>query len=255
MPEYTVTTAPPRALGVEEETHTFTTWRNGRAYVAFPFILQLLAWVPTRLLLNTFCRFEVRGKEHLKGLKQAIFALNHSNELDPIIITAALNPLGRFAPLFYVASPAKDFKSMGFGWRRHLYGGLFFEAWGAYAIWQGLKNYAKALEQHTAILKDGQTLVIFPEGRRTRDGTLQEGHGGVTFLNHASNVPIVPVALSGTFGLSPRRFLTRKNTVVLTFGKPMSGSDLFSCEGAPEVEDFKKGAACVMKAIGKLLGR
>ena len=75
-----------------------------------PRTLQTLAWIPTRLILNAFAHFKVRGQENLRGINQAIFAVNHASELDPIVLTAALSPLGRFAPMFYVVAPPKEFK-------------------------------------------------------------------------------------------------------------------------------------------------
>jgi 1-acyl-sn-glycerol-3-phosphate acyltransferase len=47
-------------------------------------------------------------------------------------------------------------------------------------------------------MKEGNTLVIAPEGTRSRVGTLLEGKPGVSYLATKLNRPIVPVAICGT---------------------------------------------------------
>ena len=169
-------------------------------------ILQTLAWTPTRLAFNIFCHFEVRGAHNLKGINQAIFAVNHSSELDPIIVTAALNPLGRFAPLFYLSGPSENFNDPAFKWRRHLYSSKwFFRAWGAYPHSPGTRDYAHSLKYHIQILADGGSLCIFPEGGLTKTGELGLPRGGVTYLSHNCNVPIVPVAISGVYKMTIKK--------------------------------------------------
>lgn len=198
-----------------------------KPYIVPPLILQSLAWAPTRLLLMYFCHFEVHGQENLKGLRQVIFACNHSNELDPIVLTAALHPLGRFSPLFYISGTIKSFDDGSFGWRRHLYSSkYFFAAWGAYPHSPGQKNYENSLSRHLQILKDGGSLCIFPEGKLTKDGTIQPAHGGVSYLSHASGVPIVPVALVGLFGMDSQKFLSKKVRVKVVFEKPVLANNI-----------------------------
>lgn len=220
-------------------------------------ILQSLAWSPTRLLFNVFCHFEVRGREHLKGIEQAIFAVNHSSELDPIIITAALNPLGRFAPLFYIAGPSERFRDSSFGWRRHLYSSKwFFRAWGAYPHISGHKNYEYSLQHHKQILDDGGSVVIFPEGFITKSGELGEPRGGVIYLSHATSVPIVPVAISGVYKMNAKGFLSRKRTMILEFGKPVMATHLLPKDVSIDpAEHYKPAATKVFERLSRLLER
>lgn len=192
-----------------------------RWYSWLPRILQTLAWLPTRVLLHIFCRFEVRGKSNLRGLPQAIFAVNHASELDPIILTAALSPLGRFSPMFYLTAPDKAFRHEKFGWRRYIYTGLFFKLWGAYAVPQGLRDYSKALIVHTSMLLQGASLCVFPEGSMTRTGAFGEPRGGLVHLSFTTGVPIVPVAISDSFHMTARDFLLRRRRLTLEFGSPI----------------------------------
>lgn len=192
---------------------------------ASPFTLQAIAWFPTRLALSVFGRFEVRGRKRLRGVSQAIFAVNHSNEADPILLTAALGPAGCFSPLFYVMIPQKEVEGSYQGWHeRKLYKTWFFEAWGSYALVRGLRDYEGSLGSHVAILKQGGSLCIFPEGGFTKTGELREFRGGVIHLSRESGVPIVPVAITGSYGMTFRSFFRRKQRLILEFGESIAAA-------------------------------
>ncbi|MCB0066843.1 MAG: 1-acyl-sn-glycerol-3-phosphate acyltransferase [Caldilineaceae bacterium] len=67
-----------------------------------------------------------------------------------------------------------------------------------------------ALEQAKQTLADGVSLMIFPEGTRSRDGQANRPGRGAAFVARRAGVPLVPVALRGTFALWPAtRFLPR----------------------------------------------
>ena len=203
-----------------------------KIYSLIPRILQFIAWWPTYLIFRLFYGFTVKGKENINGLKQAIFACNHASELDTIMLTAAATPFGPFTPMFYVSRETSFYQDDYFGWRRYLYSETFFALWGALRAYAGLKDYEKTLRNHIMLLEDGYSLCIFPEGRMSKDGNLQEGHGGVAFLSHRTGVPIVPVHITGTYKFSFSKPFKRPVTV--TFGKPiyLSSDETFSPESA-----------------------
>lgn len=224
-----------------------------RWYSLPPRLLQTFAWGPTRTLLNTFTHFRVRGAHRIRHLRQAIFAANHANELDPIIVTAALSPLGRFAPMYYVARGRDFYPKHEFGWKSFIYGGTFFKAWGAYPALAGMKDYARSLEAHHALLRHGHSLCMFPEGGRTRDGNLREAHGGIGYLLHATQVPVVPVAIKGTFQLSPQKFLSGRHRVSVTFGEPLLHGHLYENIVEPTPEHHKLSAQRILSEVANLL--
>lgn len=193
-------------------------------YSYIPFILQTLLWIPVRLIFNLFLHFKVYGRKNLDSVNQVIFAINHSSEIDPFILAAALSPVGKFASaknLFYVVAPAEEFKDTSFKWRRYIYTERFFKAWGAYAIKRrGLHNYEESLESHLHLLKQGKSICIFPEGGITKNGEPQNPKGGMIYLSQVSGIPIVPVAISGSYKMSAHTFFGRKRHVIIEFGKP-----------------------------------
>lgn len=210
-----------------------------------PRILQRAIWHVTRALLFLFCSFEVRGLENIQNdINRVIFAANHSSEMDAIIVPAALPFSSPLLPIFYVSRPRGFYKTSG--WRQILYGGFFFKLWGAHAAVAGSHDYEKSLSAHLAIMERGGSVLIFPEGRKTRDGSIgHEAHGGVAFLACASGTPVVPVRIAGVFGFSLADFLLRRRRISVSFGAPV----FFTPDG---YADYKKDAYQILAAIASL---
>lgn len=221
-----------------------------RWYFLSPLLLQKLIWIPTRLTLLFFGHLEVRGFERLKKLKtNAIFAVNHSSESDPILLPASLPFFSHFSPIFYTSREQSFYKYSG--WRQHFYGGNFFKAWGAYPVQVGLNDYARSMANHIPIILDGGSLCIFPEGKKTRDGLIQPAKGGVAYLAYATGRPIVPVRYDGTYQLRFKDFIRRKRRLKVTFGEPIY---ITGEPGTLTIEDFKKQANLVMDKIRDMEG-
>jgi 1-acyl-sn-glycerol-3-phosphate acyltransferase len=67
------------------------------------------------------------------------------------------------------------------------------------------------------------SMLIFPEGGRTRDGNLQEFKEGVAYIAIKAGVPIIPVGLTGTRGVLPMGSgIVRRGRVTLRIGDPIS---------------------------------
>src|SRR5690606_27872810 len=61
----------------------------------------------------------------------------------------------------------------------------------------------EAIRKALAVLKRGDSVLLFPEGTRSRDGTLQEARRGAALIATKARVPVVPVAVTGTEVLLP----------------------------------------------------
>lgn len=229
-----------------------------RITLFIPEILQFLAWFPAWFLLKDFTSFQAGGTENIKELHRlkkegrlggVIFAANHASEIDPIVVRAAMGAFSRLTPLYYVARVRSFYEGKGF-FEKYIYGGRFFRWWGAYPAYSGLGNYQKSLTHHIELLKRGKSVLIFPEGGKTRDGNLREAHGGIAFLVHELALPVVPVRIEGTFNMGRKGFFTRKNRVRVTFGEVLSPNDIFdggtlSTELSPEA--YRKAASRILQ--------
>ncbi|MCX6080193.1 MAG: lysophospholipid acyltransferase family protein [Chloroflexi bacterium] len=82
----------------------------------------------------------------------------------------------------------------------------------------------KALRKMIALMEAGNSLVIAPEGTRSRTGALIEGKPGVAYLAARSGFPVVPVAITGTEDESILENIKhlRKSRVTLKAGLPFN---------------------------------
>jgi len=82
-------------------------------------------------------------------------------------------------------------------------------------------------------IRNGDSVMLFPEGTRTRDGSLGFFKKGGVHLAVKAGVPIVPVALRGTRALMPRgSLLLRSGTVKAIIGEPIPTEGLSEEERA-----------------------
>jgi 1-acyl-sn-glycerol-3-phosphate acyltransferase len=228
-----------------------------KPYVFAPLFFQKLIWVPTRLCLWFFGHLQIWGLENLKNVKgPVIFAVNHSNDIDPFMVPASLPFFSKFSPLFYAVREKTFYDEKGL--RRELFNSWFIALWGGYAASVGLKDYEKSLEKHIRILKDGQSFCLFPEGRITKDGNLGEAKGGISYLAHAQPCTIVPVGISGVYQMTMSQFFTQKRHIVISFGEPIKPEDLYkniSQPHEPGKSVWKAEAEYILKKIGELIVR
>ena len=64
-------------------------------------------------------------------------------------------------------------------------------------------GFLPSLQQLAEALRQGRNLMIFPEGTRSRDGTLGEFKESYAILARELKVPVVPVAIDGATGVLP----------------------------------------------------
>lgn len=136
----------------------------------------------------------VHGLEHLDRLAgPVLFVSNHSSHLDAPLLLCSLPP----------------------GWRTRTAVGAasdyFFDArWRAlgtallFSTFPVERHGGTGTETAGQLLDEGWNLVLFPEGTRSSDGWMQRFKHGVARLALAHNVPVVPVAIRGSYAAMPK---------------------------------------------------
>ncbi len=105
------------------------------------------------------------------------------------------------------------------------------------------------------ILDEGHVLMVFPEGTRSVDGTLQQAKDGLAMLALRTDAPIVPVGVAGTDRFWPKGGRPRLGgRVVMRVGRPFRLSDVLG----PDVLANRKAAkslatVAIMRRIAELL--
>ena len=95
----------------------------------------------------------------------------------------------------------------------------------------------RSLDAAAKRIRAGASVVIFPEGTRTADGTLLPFKRGGFILAERSGVPIVPFTINGSMEINPRNTIhLRRGTVSVSFGAPIPTCGEGALKGAPLME-------------------
>jgi 1-acyl-sn-glycerol-3-phosphate acyltransferase len=154
-------------------------------------------------------RLKVEGREHLNPRRPYIFAANHQSQFDIFALLAAVPvPFSWLAKeeLFRIPLLGPAMKGAGY-----------------IPINRTDRRAAFAsIDQAAARVRDGTSIVIFPEGTRSLDGKLQAFKKGGFFLAIKSRQPVVPVSISGSFRvLAKRSFLVHRGPIRVHFSPPV----------------------------------
>lgn len=148
-------------------------------------LIKLLA----RVYFKTCYNFKVEGLENIPKTGALIIAGNHLSNADPPAI-------GAFAGL------VRDSRFVA---KKELFSipllGWFFRRSGYIPVdrARAIGDFG-ALQSVVAALEKGESVVMFPEGTRSRNGKPQRPKSGIGFLVYKTGVPVLPVKIEGTFG-------------------------------------------------------
>jgi len=154
-----------------------------------------------------------------------LFMSNHQSSLDIFALLAAL-PLS-----FKFIAKRQLFVIPFFGWAMRRAGYISIDR-------DSPREALKAIEEAVEKIREGTTVLIFPEGTRSPDGKLLPFMKGAFFLASRAAVPVVPLAIVGTNQLQPpgKAVPGRKGQVTVHVGRPIlpGGKDLPSKAGLME---------------------
>lgn len=165
----------------------------------------------------------------------SVVIANHASNLDPPALAIAISPPVRFM------AKAEMFKVPVLG--------SFIKSMGAFPVVRG-GGGRPAIEAAIKQAKDGGVIAMFPEGTRTRDGNLKDPKPGAAIIAIEAGVPIVPVAIQGTYSAWPRGSFLPK------LGRPISvvvGSPLDPTPYRDDPDGVSKLMKAMMQAIEELL--
>jgi 1-acyl-sn-glycerol-3-phosphate acyltransferase len=223
---------PRRRTGVDFETE----WAR-----RFPARFTRLVVLETMLrpVISMLAAPRRRGLDRLADAaardEPVIFAANHHSHIDtPLLLTSIPEP---WRHKVFVGAAADYF------FRNRLTGAVSALALNAIPI-ERTRVTRRSADEAAALIDEGWSLLIFPEGGRSPDGWGQPFRGGAAYLALRTGAPVVPIHLEGTSRIMRKgaRRVTPSSTTV-TFGSPLR----------PDAgEDSRRFSARIERAVAAL---
>ena len=161
-----------------------------------------------------FCRIAgvrvcIEGADLLQANSGYIYCANHLSQFDIFSFQ------GYFPFSFRWLAKEELFKVPFLGWAMTNAGNIAINrSHGREAL--------KSLQQAAERIKAGTSVLVFPEGTRSAEGTMQPFKGGAMLLAIKAGVPIVPVAFVGSYAVLPKgAFFVRPGTITIKIGTPV----------------------------------
>lgn len=197
------------------------------------YILVPLAW----LVWHLGFRIRVEGRENLKKVqtKGCIIAPTHVSAIDPVFIV-----ITRWGRRMVVFAKKELFEINAFlSW--------FFHCAGAMCV-RGTKEEAAVIDETVARCQNGESLLIFPEGTREKDGTFLQPKSGLFVIAAAAAVDVVPVRIHYETPDGKMKLFCKVRVV---YGEPMPAAQ-FAMESRRDMKKLRANKQALLDAWEKL---
>lgn len=177
-----------------------------------------LGYYPPRLWARVMCwltmaRVEVRGGENIEHGKNYVFVANHQGAYDIFAIYGYLGHNFRWM----MKKGLERIPLVGWACRRT--DQVFVDN-------RTSRGIADTMHAAESLMARGMSIVVFPEGSRTRTGAVGKFKRGAFVLSTEFGFPVVPVTIDGAFAVMPRTaFLPRYGRIILTIHESIPASD------------------------------
>lgn len=165
------------------------------------------------ILLASGIKVAAQGLANINPEASYIYMPNHMSNFDIPVLMDALPGQVRWL------AKAELFKIPLFGYAMQRAGCISIDRSNRQSAFAGLNQAAK-------IIKQGVSVLIFPEGTRSQNNVIMPFKKGGFVLAIETQVPIVPVTIHGTGAIMPKKQIRiQPQDVVLEFGKPVQARE------------------------------
>jgi 1-acyl-sn-glycerol-3-phosphate acyltransferase len=183
-----------------------------------PMILYQVGLVGIRLGVRlSGLQIRVHGTEHIQRQRAAIYAVNHTSNVEPPVLYAALSELFPRLRILYKAELRKLPILV-----------QAFDLGGFVPLQRGNPEQSlPAIEKAADALREGYSFLIFPEGTRSRTGALLPFKKGGFIMAIKAKAPVVPVAIAGArHAMHKGSFVIHPVVIDVRFGEPVETTGL-----------------------------
>jgi 1-acyl-sn-glycerol-3-phosphate acyltransferase len=132
---------------------------------------------------------------------------------------------------------------------KNAFSAFFVKRFGAIPVYRGRFN-REALNQTRAILAAGGVIGLFPEGQRSKTGSLISPQPGSALIASHNRVPILPVGITGTESIKGMGWLWRRPRVTINIGRPFYLPDAAKALNRGQLDQYSD---LIMHKIAELL--
>ena len=187
-------------------------------------------WAQSILMVSRV-HVSVQGLSNIEPDKSYIFMANHQSNFDIPVL------LGYLPVQFRWLAKAELFKIPVFGRAMLGAGYVKIDRFDQESAFESIKEAARKM-------KDGISVMIFPEGTRSKDGSIRPFKKGGFVMAVDSGVPIVPVVIRGTWSIMAKSSLQiNHGQVEMTLAKPIDTTG-YSRETKEELMERVRTAIC-----------
>lgn len=195
-----------------------------------------LRWILMRLI-DLVAKVEIRGMENLPKDGAFVITTNHLGMLDVTLLYYSIHRWDVFVPV------AEKWERIG-----------FLKWLGRHLNWVFIDRFnpdLKAMRTMMSLMEKGHTLVIAPEGTRSRVGSMIEGKPGASYLAAKLQVPIVPIGLSGTEDRTVFANIRklRRSPILINAGKPFTLPPLTRTDRGSALKEYTDEIMCQIAAL------
>jgi long-chain acyl-CoA synthetase len=197
-----------------------------------------------RLFYQRVLDTKVSGKNHVPHHANFIVAANHCSHLDMGVVKVALGDAGRDI----TSLAAADY------FFRNKYRRAYFKNFTNLVPIERSGSIRKSMDTAESVLRQGRSMVVFPEGTRSVTGTMADFLPSLGYLALRAEVGVLPAHITGTFEALPKgTALPRARELAVAFGPFLSSDWLRTLtEGLPQQEAWRLVAAFTQRAVENL---
>ena len=160
-----------------------------------------------------FLPVKVEGRENLRKGQSYVFVANHQGAFDIFLIYGFLNR--NFKWMMKRSLRKVPFVGMACQYAHH----IFVDR-------SGVSKIKATYDEARKVLRDGMSLVVFPEGARSFTGHMGKFRRGAFMLADELQLPVCPLTINGSFDVFSRNHKSvHRGTVTLTIHKPITAEE------------------------------
>jgi 1-acyl-sn-glycerol-3-phosphate acyltransferase len=181
-------------------------------------VMHRVWWSSVRVYLRLWHSLRIEGREHLPAKPPFILVANHASHLDVLVLAAALSHEHRDR-IFPIAAGEVFFETP----MSSSFSALMLNA---LPMWRKKCGPHHMQQLRERLLNEPCAYILFPEGTRSRDGTMASFKAGLGMLVAETNVPVIPGYLDGCYhAMPPDARLPRRRPIRLSIGPPLTFSE------------------------------